>query len=263
MIAKETYSSGLSGKGSLISETELVLAQFLVNDSSDQVRQLVVDENLLLKRTAATRRTVWEKIYERYISGRPKSQAISIARIVHSNLPETARHLVMFYEMAKSTPLVYDLTTDGLYSLYYDGRSVVNKSDIHDWLDKTAKNGHDEITNWSPQTKDRVASHYLTIARDFGLLTGKNQKYFTRVYLPLNTFVYVLYRLKDEGLNTKAIVTSADFKLFLQDQRDVFFLLEEATRAGYITFQQAGDIYGLTFHYQNLSEIINELIGEI
>ena len=76
-------------------------------------------------------------------------------------------------------------------------------------------------------------------------------------------FVYILYRLKEQGLNTKAIVTSPDFKLFLLEQRDTFLLLEEATRAGYITFQQAGDIYSLVFHYQSLSEVIDELISKV
>lgn len=69
-----------------------------------------------------------------------------------------------------------------------------------------------------------MASNYLTIARDFGLLEGAQRKIFTRLYVPLPSFVYVLYRLKDKGRSNKAIVTSDDFKLFLMDQRDVYLL---------------------------------------
>ena len=83
------------------------------------------------------------------------------------------------------------------------------------------------IGEWSPQTTDKVASNYLTIARDFGLLEGTQRKVFTRLYVPLPTFVYVLYRLRDEGRPTKSIVTSDDFKLFLMDQRDVYLLLDD------------------------------------
>ena len=73
----------------------------------------------------------------------------------------------------------------------------------------------------------------------------------------------MLYRLRDEGRPTKAIVTSDDFKLFLMDQRDIYLLLDEATRAGYVTFQRAGDVYDLTFHYHNLTEVANELTRQV
>lgn len=80
--------------------------------------------------------------------------------------------------------LVYDLTTNCLYNLYQNGRSTVNKTDILNWLDQAAAASHEEINGWSPQTKSKVASNYLTIARDFGLLEGVQQKSFARLYLP-------------------------------------------------------------------------------
>ena len=52
-------------------------------------------------------------------------------------------------------------------------------------------------------------------------------------------------------------------ELFLMDQRNVYLLLDEATRAGYITFQRAGDVYDLTFHYDNLTEVVDELTRQV
>jgi hypothetical protein len=250
-------------KGSLLRETIEVMATLTGDSSLEDVRTLVIEDNILLKQTLETRGTIWRVIHARYFSGKDLSDIRTVACLVTSQLPEHHRHLILFYELAKSLPLVYDLTVDCLYKLYMEGRSSVDKADILAWLDHARADSHNEIGEWSPQTRNKVASNYLTIARDFGLLEGTQRKVFTRLYVPLPSFVYVLYRLKDEGRSTKAIVTSADFKLFLMDQRDVYLLLDEATRASYVTFQRAGDVYDLAFHYRNLTEVADELTRQI
>jgi hypothetical protein len=263
MLQERLYSSKLSSKGSLLRETLQVMAALLANSSLQEVRTLVIEDNILLKQTIQTRGTIWRVIHARYLSGKSSPAVRVLARLAVSSLPERDRYLILFYELAKSLPLVYDLTADCLYTLYTGGRSSVDKADVLAWLDRAQSNGHDEISGWSPQTKGKVASNYLTIVRDFGLLEGTQRKGFTRLYVPLPTFVYVLYRLKGEGQLTKAIVTSDDFKLFRMDQRDVYLLLDEATRAGYVTFQRAGDVYDLTFHYRNLTEVADELARQV
>ena len=263
MRQERRYSSDLSSKSSLVRETLQVMAVLAKDGSLEGARTLVTEDNILLKQTRRTRHNTWKVIHTRYFSGKAFSAIQTLARVVTSPLPERDRHLILFYELAKSLPLVYDLTVDCLYTLYMDGRSSIDKADVLAWLDRACADGHDEIGEWSPQTRNKVASNYLTIARDFGLLEGTQRKVFTRLYVPLPTFVYVLYRLKDEGQPTKAIVTSDDFKLFLMDRRDVYLLLDEATRAGYATFQRAGDVYDLTFHYHNLTEVADELIRQV
>jgi hypothetical protein len=263
MLQKCRYSSDLSNKTALLIETERVLNEFAAKGSLEEIRTLVIEDNILLKQTRRTRHNTWKVIHARYFSGKDLPTIHILARVVTSPLPERDRHLILFYELAKSLPLVYDLTVDCLYTLYMEGRSSIDKTDVLAWLDRARADGHDEIGEWSPQTRNKVASNYLTIVRDFGLLEGTQRKVFTRLYVPLPSFVYVLYRLKDEGRSTKAIVTSADFKLFLMDQRDVYLLLDEATRAGYVTFQRAGDVYDLAFHYHNLTEVADELTRQI
>ena len=263
MSQERCYSSNLSGKGSLLRETLQVMTVLAADSSLEKVRGLVVKDNLLLKQTMHTRRATWKAIHRRYFSGKSPSAIHTLARLATSALPERDRYLILFYELGKSLPLVYDLTVDCLYTLYTDGRSSISKADVLAWLDRASDNGHDEIGGWSPQTTGKVASNYLSIARDFGLLEGRQRKVFARLYVPLPAFVYILYRLKDEEQPTKAIVTSDDFKLFLMDQRDVYLLLDEATRAGYVTFQRAGDVYDLTFHYPNLTEVVDELVRQV
>lgn len=195
MTLKRHYTSDLGNKTSLIPESKRILIEYDLVQSAPAVRKLIVDDNLLMKGTVSTRKRIWESIYARYFSSKETAVTNSLARFVNTPLPEQARHLAMFYEMSTALPLVYDLTTDCLYSLYQNGRSTVNKSDILDWLDQAADRDHEEINGWSPQTKSKVASNYLTVARDFGLLNGVQQKHLpdsTSPQLPLSTYFIAL-----------------------------------------------------------------------
>lgn len=263
MCEQRRYSSLLSSKSSLINETLQVMSALVDGHSVDEVRDLVLRENLLLKQTMNTRQTIWDVLHVRYLSGRTSDEIHNIARVTGSSLPERARLLVLFYELARAVPLVYDLTVHCLYDLYEDGRSTVDKTDILSWLDQAQTRGHDEVGEWSPQTRGKVANNFLTIARDFGLMEGRRRKTFARVYVPLPAFVYVLYRLKEDGETTKGIVESEYFRLFLMDQRDVYLLLDEATHAGYVTFQRADNVYDLSFRRDSLDEVIDGFITQI
>ena len=101
------------------------------------------------------------------------------------------------------------------------------------------------------------------MARDFGLLQGRQRKTFSRLYMPLPAFVYLVYHLKDEGYSDRAIVAADDYRLFLMDQRDVLLSFDEATRSGYLAFQRAGDIYDLSFRYRDLAEVTDELVRQV
>ena len=262
-LSNVSYSSSLSGKASLLLETKRVLRELAQSGSIQETRKLVVDDNILAKDTLRTRRATWEVIHQRFISGRDKECVLLLARLISSSLPERARHLILFYELARALPLVYDLTVGCLFALYQDGRTGVDKADVLRWLGQAAAGGHSEVDRWSPQTRSRVVSHYLALARDFGLVEGVQRKVFTKIYVPLPAFLYVLYSLKDQGLPAKSIVQSSDFRLFLMDLDDVVLLLYEASRRGYVQFQQAGEIYDLDFNYSSLAEVMDELISEV
>ena len=210
MSQQRRYSSQISSKSSLINETFQVMSALADGNSVDQVRDLALKDNLLFKQTKQTNQTVWKAIYLRYLSGRTTNEIQTLAHTVASSLPERARLLVLFYEFARVVPLVYDLAVRCLYNLFEEGRSSIDKTDILAWLERAQANGHDEIGEWSPQTQGKVASNFLTIARDFGLLEGRQRKTFSRVYVPLPAFVYVLYRLKEDNETTKGIVESED-----------------------------------------------------
>jgi len=256
-----TYSSMLSGKGALLNETLAVLQQIDRGHSLDQVRAMVMDHDLLGKMTMSTRESVWDHIHARYLTD--GNHARLLARmVIHAPDRQTER-LVPFYELCRSSSILRDTTLYCVYPRYAAGYSSIDKTDIQGFFDDIAVE-HPELTAWSPQTRDKVVSNILTILRDFGLLEGSQRKRFSRLYVPLPTFVYVLYRLAQDGLTTpQEILDVEDWRLFFLEPADVVTLLDEATVAGHCTFKHRGDIYSLDLHYPSLEACVEALTGEV
>jgi hypothetical protein len=258
---RTTYSASLSGKGSLLDETFAVLRELDRGLSIAEVKALVIDADLLGKLTRTTRKSIWDHLHARYLSD--EGRARNLARMV-TRAPETqSARLVLFYELCRSLPVLRDATTHYIYPRYAAGFSGVSKADLQRFFDESAA-AHPELSSWSPQTREKVVSNILTIARDFGLLTGTQSKQFTRVYVPLPAFVYVLYRLGQQGvLTAQHVLNHEDWRLFLLEPADVETLLEEASAAGHCTFKHQGDIYSLDFRYLSLEACVEALTGEV
>jgi len=256
-----TYSSMLSGKGALLDETLAVLQQIDRGHSLDQVRAMVMDHDLLGKMTMRTRELVWEHIHARYLSDGNHPRLLA-HMVVHAPDRQTER-LVLFYELCRSSPILRDTTIYCVYPRYAAGYSSIDKADIQGYFDDIVEE-HPELIEWSPQTRDKVASNILTILRDFGLLQGSQRKQFSRLYVPLPTFIYVLYRLADDGLITpQELLKVEDWQLFFLESADVVTLLDEATAGGHCTFKHQGDIYTLDLHYPSLEACVEALTGEV
>lgn len=260
-VSTATYSSIISGKGALLDETLAVLRQIDRGHSLDQVRAMVMDHDLLGKMTMRTREAVWENIHARYLADGNHARVLA-RMVVHAPDHQTER-LILFYGLCRSLPVVRDATIGYVYLRYVAGYSGIDKTHIQNYFDDIAVE-HPELTEWSPQTRDKVVSNILTILRDFGLLEGSQRKQFSRLYVPLPAFVYVLYRLAQDGLTTpQGLLNVEDWRLFFLEPADVLTLLNEATVAGHCTFKHRGDIYSLELHYPSLEACVEALTREV
>jgi hypothetical protein len=260
-ISTPTYSSMLSSKGALLDETLAVLKQIDHGHSPGEVRSLVMDHDLLGKMTTSTRQSVWDHIHARYLSDGDHAHVLA-HMVVHAPDRQTER-LVLFYEFCRSTPVLRDVTIQCVYPRYATGYIGIDKTIIQQHFDEVSGT-HPELIEWSPQTRDKVVSNILTTLRDFGLLEGSQRKQFSRLYVPLPAFVYVLYRLAEDGLKTpQEILDFEDWRLFFLEPADVVTLLDEATAAGHCTFKHRGDVYSLDLSYPSLEACVEALTGEI
>lgn len=260
MSADVPYNSTFAGKGTMLSDTKTILQEIDAGQDPGQVRDAVVEDDLLDRRTWHSRSTVWKEVFRRYISERDPEHVATLARFVaHCAIP-TAADLVLFYEYCQGDALLYDLTVDCTYELYQNARTGIDKVDISEWLSRQEAR-HPEIVEWSPLTRSKIASSYLATIRDFGLVTGVKQKEFHKLYVPREAFVYALYHHKDRGIAGKTLIKSTDWRLFLLSESEVIFMLEDAANGGFIHFRRAGDIYDLRFAYDSLREVVDVIVG--
>jgi len=256
-----TYSSGLSSKGSLLDETLIVLRQLDQGRSPAEVKAMVVEQDLLGKMTRANRAAVWKRIHARYLGDDGHARTLA-HMVIHAPDRQTEK-LVLFYEFCRAIPLLRDVTIECVYPRYVAGYSGVDKVDVQRYFDQSAAT-HPELTEWSPQTRAKIVSNTLTILRDFGLLRGTQRKQFSRLYVPLPAFVYVLYRLANDGATAPhQLLDASDWRLFFLERADVVVLLDEASTAGHCTFKHQGDVHTLDLRYPSLEACVEALTRKV
>ena len=245
----------------MLDETFIVMSQVDQGRSVAEVKAMVIDGDLLSKPTDSTRKSTWDNLHARYLGD--ECRAAILAKMVARSNDRHATNLVLFYEMCRSLPVLHDATVRCVYSRFVDGFSGVSKADLQHFFDESAEN-HPELNTWSPQTREKVISNILTVLRDVGLLAGAQRKRFSRLFVPLSAFVYVLYRLAEDGIRTaQEMLAHDDWRLFLLESADVQALLVEASAAGYCTFKYQGDVYSLDFRYPSLEACVEALTGEV
>jgi len=261
MTSSPAYTATLSGKSTLLAETFAVLRELDRGHTVAAVKALVMEADLLGKLTQSTRKSVWDHLHTRYLAD--ETQAVTLARMVTRAPDRQTASLVLYFEMCRSLPVLRDAVIGCIYPRYAAGFSGAGKADLQRFFDESAAS-HPEVTAWSPQTRDKVVSNILTILRDFGLLTGAQNKQFARLYMPLPAFVYVLYRLAGDGVRTaQGVLAHEDWRLFLLESADVQALLVEASAAGYCTFKVQGDVYILDLRFPSLEACVESLTGEV
>ncbi len=210
----QKYTANITMGSALKEEAKTVLQHVHAGNSNKPVRgeasfhikQLVIEENLLDKATIASRKNAWGLIEGRYLKN-PNCPTNLVAQIVASQKGESIVDWMLFYHCCLADTLIYDVTVGLTYHRFISGATRIDKPDVISFLEERKKE-HPEIEKFSQLTKDKIARNYLTLLRDFGLLEGKVIKYFKTVFVPIEFFVYVVYFLIEQGMATKAILSS-------------------------------------------------------
>jgi hypothetical protein len=141
------YHSTLSGKSAFLSEVKTVLRAMDAGQGVDQIREAVLEEDLLDRRTWHRRSTVWKEVFRRYISGRAPENVATLARMVTHCPNPIAVNLALFYEYCQVDGLLYDLTACCTYDLYHSARTAIDQVDVNEWL-----SGQEASSIWEAMT---------------------------------------------------------------------------------------------------------------
>ncbi|GAI15836.1 unnamed protein product, partial [marine sediment metagenome] len=217
------------------------------SDNFNRIR----DENVLGKSSRLRIEEILTIFKQRYLVD--ASVFNSLVIMAQNGLRGQSLDRILYFNATQSDPLLHDVVTKIIYSLYQDGRvdiftnEVCNK--IYEWVKKgrTSK-------PWSYPTTQRVTRGILSTLRDFGVLQGEVKKRISPKYLPSDAFAFIAFQLYKKGLSGEQILSSHEWKLFLLASTGVERFFIEAHQEDYLQYHAAGSVVRIEFLYEKIEE---------
>lgn len=251
---EKKYTANIHNTGSLISESKKILELYDKHRDIDKVREILYEKNPLSKESEGAIDKILFITRKRYLDKDPEP----LIEIVKSDLNDQAVNAILFYHLAKTDNLVYDLTAELLYGLYEEGSLVVSKKDVEEFLKKKEET-HPEIFEWAITTRNKLIRHFLATVKDFGLLKGSKRKKFSAYHLPAESFFYIFYRKFYDGETVPEVLESKDWNLYFLDEDEIKAILNEGNRKRYVKFEESGDIKSVEPRYGRPEDYVNEI----
>lgn len=206
--------------------------------------------NLLGKRSRARAEDALAILRQRLVAGREPTIPPLRCLVVRTNAFRDA----VYFEAAHNDDLLAHIAGRVLYDLRDRGWAKVTVGEIEQALldDPPAP----IVTEWSQSTRTRVIHGLLSALRDFGVLEGKAVKHIATPHISFGGFVYVVGRLKDQGLSAPELVGNHAWRWWLLEDRQVRAHFLEADREGLLRFSEAGSTVRIDWLVDGLEEMV-------
>lgn len=179
------YSAALTGCSFMIDEMTACLPLLMDENSEELMKREVSDSNILLMKSQQTR-------YRAAVEFKRRYTAVP-ADFWHKylNMGRPQQLVAMYYVCLKTYRILFDLHINVALKKWKSANRKVTKNDAQNEIYEIAAN--DEfVDSWSDETKDRVASSFLTFMRKARMLdetdtlqAPKLQETDYRIYLEL------------------------------------------------------------------------------
>ncbi len=238
------YVSRLSARASLYPELRTLLTGETVARPREEYRRRVIEENVLARGTLATRQKLWKELSPRYgLDGAESMFAAFVSEYSRSE-SESDRALTGYLLFALHDQLVADLGTQWLFPMLRSAPSPLRTADVLAFVESRWEQ-HPEVRVWSLKSRDNIASHYLSLLREFGLARGSQRKVSVRP-APGPAAVRFLLRAQLLGrVSNLAAVQSPLFRLLGLSLDEVVDLLFRLNASGALRCRIQGDVVDL------------------
>jgi len=207
----EPYTSKIIKASALLGDTKTLLNHW---DTSLPVRENLErfhEENLLGKGSRSRIEDILRIFRQRYLTDESVTRAL--VTLVRGRLPGQSLDRLLYFHSARADSLLYDTVTEILTTQKGHGIIDIDVAEIELTLAEWAKQGR-TTTEWSEPTIRRVAQGLMSTLRDFGILEGAVNKRIAAVYLPVESFAYIAFYLKQQHVSGSKLVDHPDWKLF-------------------------------------------------
>lgn len=160
------YSASFTGATMMYNEMNIIIRMLLENDSPETVKKLKTDAQYLLIKSSTSRERVTIELVKRF-----RTMPVSFWQ-EYLTLGEKQQRLALFFVILKTYNILFEFQVNLAISKYNSIDRVLTKNDAYAALSEIAT--RDEfVDSWTDETRDRVASHYVTMVKQAGLSDEK------------------------------------------------------------------------------------------
>ena len=162
------YTAAITGGGFLFDETNLLLPLMMSEDSDMLLKKEKLENNLLqINRQTSRDRAIFE-IKRRYNAVQKTFWEDYLS------MEQNAQKIALFFVILKTYKICFDFQINVTRNKWQSISRSLTKDDLLMELNEIG--ARDEfVDSWSDNTRDRLASAYLSILRKVGMLDEENQ----------------------------------------------------------------------------------------
>jgi hypothetical protein len=236
---RSAVSTRVSSKGALLKETFTVFSSVRTGLPLANVRQAILDAEVLQKTAFHTRRTIWNALKHRYLGVGSDWIGMSLAASTKEGTQSPEYLSLAYLYFALRDRLIFDFVTGPIWDRWHRQATSVDRADYLIFLDQQAET-YPEIKKWHESTLKKLAGNTFSSLRDFGLLKGTKIKHIRRVTVAPETVFHLLAILTAEGLEGKAVLEAPDWRLFLWSEAEISNALKELAQMNWVRFERGG-----------------------
>lgn len=246
-MAEERYLAWLAGGGSLWVELQNLLDHSLVGLSHADIRQLVLEKNVVTKRTLANCNKVWRKLVERYSMDPGDTGFVQFLQLYYRETSIHQRALLAYLLFNRNNDLARRISLDWLAPQLYRSGALLDRKKLRQYFDDLCDTNED-VAAWAETTKAGFLKQYLGAIRDFGLAEGRGKKIVTKPVVGSNVVLYALQLARMQGLPPREMLRCQWFQLLGVDMDWVISKLFNMNSEGLTKFRIQGDVVELQFN---------------
>jgi len=250
------YSSKIIKAGALIADTKTLLSHWDVRASVAENVKRVQRENLFGKASRSRVEDIVAIFRQRYLLEESVTRAL--VTLVRGRFSPAALERLLYFHSARADQTLHDAVTEILVPMQARGLVDIGLKDFERPLAKWVKEGK-TTGHWSDATITRISQGLLSALRDFGVLQGVKNKKIAPAYLPIESFAYIVFFLKQHQPSGAKLIELQNWKLFFLQREAVERFLFEAHQHELLEYHVAGSVTRLTFPADTLEEYANVL----
>ena len=204
-----------SSKAGLLEETRQFLFVYAETGDVDVATRRLKDGELP-QRSWQTRRTIANFIRRRLAKWQPPAWVLEDLVVFARDTAPEALQAALLIHVCRQDALLYDLVQQVVVPRWQSDQVEIRSVDAQQFLDR-AESSHPEISRWSHVTRKRLASHDLSILRDYGLLQGTARKRIIEPMIPPAVVAHLVRLLTAEGIPAEKLAHHPDWRLWLWD----------------------------------------------